>query len=851
MLDPARSAQTARRAAAAGMVLLKNEENALPLKKGGRVALAGNPPYFRGGSGSAEVFCSYETTFAQGLAQKAREGKIMLCEKAPTVIATLARLSGEGDDLYTVPGQYFLTEEEEAFFASLQKEETVERIILILNIPTVVDLSWIDRYSKIRAVLLAWLPGMEGGNAAADLLCGDQTPSGRLTDTVALAYEDYPSSLDFQPKSYFYSYEEDVYLGYRFFETFRKDRVLYPFGFGLSYTSFSVRCASFEAGEEQVSLSFAVRNTGSFAGAEVVQVYSGSPEESLLGRPAVELRAFGKTRVLAPGEEQTLYLSFSKKALAAFDDTGETGHLGAFVWEKGDYPIYFGANVRSLTRCGAVEFPALRVAEQRSLKLSVPLPRRLNAKGVYAPCWIGDQAGEAAAPCSPPGNSRFHLRDVAEGRVSMSSFLEQMTDEELINLASAQPPAFPRGTAGIGNLKKFGVPNAQTADGPSGLRKTVPTACFPCATLLACSWDPEILYEVGKAIGQEACHYEIDVLLAPGLNLHRNPLCGRNFEYYSEDPLVSGKSAAAFVRGVQSTGTLATLKHFAANNKEAWRAVASSQVSERALRELYLKGFEIAVKEADPAFVMTGYNLLNGTHVSAHTGLLNGVLREEWGFAGAVMSDWRVPERQWREILAGNNIKMPFGYPEELALTQKMLQKGRLSRTDLLQNAAAVCRAVMRTRRFRKGDLGRTFPVSEKTVLEGTVFTGVSSTGVGEKKSPEAPDGYVLGDTGKDKHDNDTFIYYDLLIPSPGRYRLSARIATPFPSTRFDILLDETPCARGIAPLSANGWDDWHSLPLGELELPPGEHRLTLFIRDEERERGVLLHCLSLEKVFP
>ncbi len=845
MFDKQNSIQTARNASAQGMVLLENSDNCLPLKKGEQVSFLGSKEYYRGGAGSAEVFCDYAITIEQGLKNKAEEGKLRLCENASKVIVSVARVSGEGDDWYAKKGQYYLTDEEIALFEELENSVAVKDIIVLLNIPTIMDMAWIKSYSKIKSVLIVWLPGMEGGNAVADILCGDITPSGHLTDTVAISYEDYPSSFEFEKKSNFYYYEEDIYVGYRYFETFKKDRVIYPFGYGLSYTSFEINKTDFTEKEDCIIVGALVKNTGNYNGAQVMQLYVNAPAGAL-NKPYVELKAFSKTKVLAPGEEQYVELCVEKKALASFDDTGVSGNIGAYVLEKGEYAFLLGDNVRDVKKCGSIIVAENTVTEQLSLKLSLPLDRIMNSKEEFSP--LCEMKNSSAKPCMDKPKKKYLLRDVYEGKVDMKTFLAQLSVEELVDISSAQPPAFPRGTAGIGNNKKYGIPNAQTADGPAGLRKTVPTVCFPCATLLACSWDKEIVYEVGRRIGEEGLFFQIDVLLAPGLNIHRNPLCGRNFEYYSEDPVISGKIAAAFVNGVQSVGMLSTIKHFAANNKEVNRYHSSSQVTERALREIYLKGFEIAIKESNPAFIMTSYNLLNGTHTSAHYGLLTGVLREEWGYTGATMTDWRVDERQWREIKAGNNIKMPYGYPEEIALAHTMLEKGRLSKAELLQNAEYILNAVMRSDRFERNDMGQMFEITSKTVLKGTVFTGVNSTGVGEKESEYSEFGYVLGDTCKDKHQNDVFIYYDLSVEASGEYDISCRIATPFDSTWFDAWVDEKEVIKGIRPISANGWDDWHTVPLGKISLSKGEHRLKFFIRDTEAQKGVLFDYMLLER---
>lgn len=846
MFDKQRSIEISRSTAAQGMVLLKNEDHLLPLKKGSRITMVGEDTYYRGGGGSADVFCDYVVTIGQGLQNKAAEGKLTLCDDSETAVAVFARNSGEEEDYYAVKGQYYPTDEELAFFEELEQNERIQQVVLLLNIPSVIDLTWIAKYPKIKAALIVWLPGMEGGNAVADVLCGDVTPSGHLTDTFAYDYYDYPSSLDFEKRQSAYPYEEDIFVGYRYFETFAPDRVLYPFGYGLSYTQFEMACQSFAVEDDGVDLTVSVKNIGDYHGAEVVQIYSSAPQ-GVLEHPAVELRAFGKTKVLAPGESQVLSFTIKKKELAGFDDTGITGCLGGFVLEKGEYTFFFGNNVRDRQSCGTLSVAKDEIVAKHSLKLTTPIDRRLSTNKKFVSAWIGEVETEQDV-IKPKPDRLYTLRNVADGEVDIYTFLAQLTDDELIELATAQPPAFPRGTAGIGNNKKYGIPNIQTADGPAGLRKTVPTVCFPCSTLLACSWDYDVAFAVGQNIAEEGIYFDIDVLLAPGLNIHRNPLCGRNFEYYSEDPLVSGKTAVAYVNGVQSTGMLCTIKHFTANNKEINRFHISSQVSERAMREIYLKGFEIAIKEANPGFIMTSYNLLNGTHTSAHHGLLTGIVRNEWGYQGAIMTDWRVPERQWREIKAGNNIKMPFGYPDEIRLVKEMLEKGRLERKELVTNAEYVLNSVMRSERFRVGNMGLCLTLEDEVVLKGAVFTGVSSTSVGEILSTDG-EGYVLGNTKKDKNNNDVFVYYDLDVKTDGNYAVSCRLATPFDTTRLDLLIDEEEIVTGVHPLTAQGWEDWHTLPLCSVTLTKGEHRLKFYIRDDERQKGISLNWIKLQKV--
>jgi beta-glucosidase-like glycosyl hydrolase len=332
-------------------------------------------------------------------------------------------------------------------------------------------------------------------------------------------------------------------------------------------------------------------------------------------------------------------------------------------------------------------------------------------------------------------NKNIMLFDVASGVNTLDEFISQLTNEELINLSQAQPSAFPRGTAGVGNIKKYGIPNPQTADGPAGLRKTVPTTAFPCATLIGCTWDEDLQYEMGKSVGYEGVMTGVDIWLAPGLNIHRDPLCGRNFEYFSEDPLISGRSAASIIRGAQSMGIISTCKHFALNNKEYNRLFSDSIVSERALREVYLKGFEIVVRESQPDCIMSSYNLINGIRASTNYNLLVGILRDEWDFKGAVMTDWRNVSHLWEEIKAGNNIKMPFGYPDEIELAIEMVKCGKLTREELEKSVKNVLKLIMKTSRFKNQDFGveHTILKENTTRIKAIEITGTSYTFTGSE----------------------------------------------------------------------------------------------------------------------
>ena len=569
-------------------------------------------------------------------------------------VVILGRSSGEDRENLLKPGSFYLTEEEKNMLALVTKH--FPDAVLLLNIGSVMDFSFLDDYS-FGAVLVLWQGGMESGNAAADLLCGDANPSGRLTDTVAMHYADYPSASHFGDKER-NEYYEDIYVGYRYFETFARDKVRYPFGYGLSYTTFEKTWKP--AGE--LSWQVTVTNTGNLSGRETVLLYASKPCGPL-GNPARELAAFEKTKPLAPGESQTLTLTLSREALASFDDAGLTGKKNCWLLLRGEYRFFLGGDVR-----GAVEIGALRVAEDTVVRQCVeaaapqaPFPilaiQELNGKTVSVSRRAAAKTADLKARILEnlpkevflTGDKGWKLKDVKEGRVSLDDFVGQLSLEELEALSRGGyimgHPLGAKGNAGIfggttESLRQKGIPPVVTTDGPSGIRLYDSCSLLPIGTLLACTYDKELLEELFTQVGHEMRARGSDVLLAPGMNIHRNPLCGRNFEYFSEDPLVSGQIAGAVVRGIQATGLSACPKHFACNNQEYNRWHNDSVVSQRALREIYLKGFEICVKESNPKNLMTSYNKINGVWGHYHYDLVAVILRREWGYRGNVITDW-------------------------------------------------------------------------------------------------------------------------------------------------------------------------------------------------------------------
>ena len=760
--------ELSRRAASEGMVLLKNQGDLLPFHTGQKLAVFGKAcvDYVKGGGGSGDVTVAYTRNLMEGLKIKEQEGKVEVFWPAAryyekeirdqyaqgycpgmtvepevpeelltqakaftdTAIITICRYSGEGWDRKSIAdkafaggdqslaqlsakifenGDFCLTEAEKKM---VEKVKTAfPHVAVVLNVGGMLDTSWFKEDEKISAVLLAWQGGIEGGLAAADILCGDVNPSGKLTDTFAGTLEDYPSSESFHESLDYVNYEEDVYVGYRYFESFpqAKEKVIYPFGYGLSYTTFEISVKDLKVEKDKVSVKAEVINLGKRAGKEVVQVYYSAPQGKL-GKPALELGAFEKSRLLAPGESQTMLLEFPVSSMGSYDDMGKISR-SAYVLEAGNYSFYVGNSAENLEKWGEPwNLGEDRIICQLTSKAApYHLPKRLTGDGSYEmlperklepePLGLPEKDMDLLEGMEPAdrgygqrirremkASEKHLLREVAEGKLSLEEFMEQLSDRDLAELLGGQPNTGVANTYGMGNLREYGVPNVMTADGPAGLRIKpqchVYTTAWPCATMLACTWNTRLVEEIGAAGASEVKENNIGIWLTPAMNIHRSPLCGRNFEYYSEDPLVAGKMGAAMVRGIQSQHVAASVKHFACNNKESNRKDSDSRVSERALREIYLKGFEIVVKESDPWTIMSSYNLINGHRASENKDLLTGILRDEWGFKGIVTTDWWTRGEHYKEAKAGNDIKMGCGYPDRLLMA---LEKGLITREEI------------------------------------------------------------------------------------------------------------------------------------------------------------------------
>ena len=760
-------------AAKEGMVLLKNQGKVLPLPRGSRVALFGKATfdYVKGGGGSGDVTVAYTRNLYEGLKEKGGHVEIFeelagfyrdnvkmqyaqgrgpgmtveptvpeeLMKKArafaDTAIISICRFSGEGWDRKSIydkknkaddtviagqeqkkdteievfeDGDFYLTHREKAMVEAVK--DSFPRVIVVMNVGGMVDTEWFAGEDRIQAVLMAWQGGIEGGMAAAELLIGEGNPSGKLSDTFAKRLEDYPSTINFHESDDYVEYTEDIYVGYRYFETIpgAAEKVNYPFGFGLSYTTFSLSVPVVEKDEQCLRIRVDVCNTGEMAGKEVVQVYYSAPQGKL-GKPARELAAFRKTRLLQPGETQSVALWFDIKDMASYDDLGKVAK-SAYVLEKGEYHFYVGTSVRDTVESDYVMVLEEDVVTEQLSPKMVPtqLGRRMLADGSFEELFQGEPVDTDASvfPSKLPEHkisgatpvvrrresyrlwdkpdNRLRLVDVAEGRATLEEFVAQLPDEELAELLGGQPNTGVANTFGYGNLPDYGVPNIMTADGPAGLRIVrqcgVYTTAWPCSSLLACTWNPELAEQIGAAGGAEIKENNIGVWLTPAVNIHRSPLCGRNFEYYSEDPYLTGKMAGAMVTGIQSNHVAATVKHFALNNKETNRRESDSRASERAIREIYLKAFERIVKEAKPWSIMSSYNIINGHRASENRELLEDILRGEWGFEGMVTTDWWTSGEHYKETKAGNDVKMGCGYPERLL---EAVKKGALTREEM------------------------------------------------------------------------------------------------------------------------------------------------------------------------
>lgn len=799
-----------KKAAAEGIVLLKNNRQTLPLARGSRVALygAGATHMVKGGTGSGDVNEREVVTICQGLldagytvtsrdwidaydriytdARAAWRDDIMKRTKedtsagnlaffmvysttpfftpdgpdvtktdADTAIYVLSRVAGEGADRFDQQGDYYLTEQEKKNIDDICR--LYDRVVLVINTGGPVDLSFVDQYENMDSILQLSQPGMEGGSALADVISGKLTPGGKLTDTWAFEYGDYPNAKTFSHINGNVDkerYEEGIYVGYRYFDSFQKP-VRYGFGYGLSYTDFQIDTVRVTASTD-VEVEVKVTNTGgTYSGKEVVQVYVSAP----LGTLEKEYRrlcAFAKTSVLAPGESETLKIRFPAYRMASYDDRS-----AEWILEDGSYGVWVGNSLEGSRMEALLNLADKKVIsrvknicplQEELRELSLPMEKREARIAADIEAGRGKGIPEIVLELSALETEVVDYAAAYEPEDDEAARIVSGLDvEQLIRLATGDPAkgqGSNLGSAGIsvpGSAGETstaaceqGVANIVLADGPAGLRLmqkyTVKDGqiqmppfeaslehgffaedyvaegtpyyqyctAIPVGTLLAQSWDEKLIEEVGAMIAEEMDRFGVTLWLAPGMNIHRNPLCGRNFEYYSEDPLVSGKIAAAMTRGVQSVpGCGTTIKHFACNNQEDNRMGSDSILSERALREIYLKGFEIAIRESKPMSIMTSYNLINGIHAANCFDTCTVAARQEWGFDGVIMTDWTTTENgedctASGCMRAGNDIVMPGQFSDHDNMRNE-LAKGTLKEEDLRRCITRLVRVILRS----------------------------------------------------------------------------------------------------------------------------------------------------------
>jgi len=695
-----------------GIVLLKNEDNALPFSAKDNISIFGRAQFefYRCGTGSGgSVHVPYITNLTDSLCEvsqsKGFEVNLELAElykdfisknpfdngggqwaaepwsqvdmpltpaivdaaasKSSKAVFIIGRNSGEDRDYKLIKGSWYLKDEEIANLKLVCQK--FDDVILVFNTSGIIETNWInsdDFSGKIKSVVYAWEGGQESGRACATILAGVVTPSGKLTDTIAYDIKDYPSTKNYGELQN--KYEEDIYVGYRYFNTFAKDKIMYPFGFGLSYTTFKSEVEDSKVNGTSVSVTVKVTNTGNtYNGKEIIQTYCAVPQGKL-SKPAVQLCGFAKTPLLEPGKSASVTIDFDLKQLASYDDSGATGSQFAWVLEEGDYIIYTGTDSLRLTEVTSVSVKEKLIIEQLEQCAAPVLEYKRLKAGKKLASGEYEQAYEAVplskvdmaeriksylpAELKPVDGKKIDFDDVKKDRSLLDSFIAQLSVKDLATMVRGEGMLSRKVTPGIAaaygglseSLHSYKIPVAGCSDGPSGIRMDTgkQASLMPIGTQLACSWNIPLVQELFECEGKELAENQIDALLGPGINIHRNPLNGRNFEYFSEDPFLTGKMAMVQVEGLYKGGSNGTVKHYALNSQEGHRRFTDSVVSERAIREIYIKPFEMAVKDGYLKSIMTSYNAINGHWAASNYDLVNTILRKQWGYKGLVMTDW-------------------------------------------------------------------------------------------------------------------------------------------------------------------------------------------------------------------
>lgn len=822
ILDWNQYTDTARQAVAEGCVLLENN-GVLPLKKDSCVSIFGRiqTHYYKSGTGSGGmVNVSHVTGIPEGLkewgvkvneelenvyAEWEKENpfdtglgwgmepwsqkEMPLSEqvvsdaskKSDVAVVIIGRTAGEDKDASFTEGSYCLTKVELENLRLVRK--VFDKVIVLLNAGGIMDMSFLDDAStKPDAVMYVWQGGMIGGLGTADVLTGKVNPSGHLTDTIAYAITDFLSDKNFGDEVR-NVYEDDIFVGYRYFETYAKDKVRYPFGYGLSYTTFEQSVSDFACHMDAGKITFkvTVKNTGKFSGKEVVQVYVKAPEGKL-SKAARVLAGFEKTSVLEPGAEETLSMEIGFDTFASYDDKGVTGNKSAWILEGGKYEVFVGNSVRTDCLAGSAEIP--------ETVLEVLQPVFENASNL-------EERIKANMPKEIPvtGDKGFKLKDVYDGKISLETFVAQLSDNELASIvrgegmgSSLVTPGTASAFGGVSaSLREKGLATCCCDDGPSGMRLDCGTKAFslPNGTMLACTFNKDLNEKLFEYLGLEMISNKVECLLGPGMNIHRHPLNGRTFEYFSEDPYLTGIIADAQLKGLRKNGVGGTVKHFAGNNQELMRRSVDSVISERALREIYLKGFEICVKTGSCDSIMTTYGKLNGTYTAANYDLCTTILRGDWKYEGIVMTDW------WASIEPGENGHAGTRHFDKMIRSQndlymvcpngetnaggdntlEALKEGTITRGELQRAAMNTCRYVVKSEAFKRtiGDGTEVEIINRPKDTDDVDMTNVEYKVLGDE---------LTFDLTEPESDMGSTYVFAFDIPEPGLYRITTRASS-------------------------------------------------------------------------
>lgn len=915
LFDNNKFAAVARRAVAEGIVLIKNE-NALPLPSNTKIALFGRSQfnYYKSGTGSggmvntkyvigarealeaddrfilndklSDIYKKWlenhpfdagegwasEPWFQQEM-EITEELAKSVAEESDVAIVVIGRTAGEDQDNSNMPGSYLLTEDEHNMLKNVCG--AFDKTIVLLNVGNIIDMKWVNQYNP-SAVAYIWQGGQEGGNGVLDMLSGDVNPSGRLTDTIAKDIKDYPSTKNFGGDKINIQ-QEDIYVGYRYFETFAKDKVLYPFGFGLSYTSFDIETLEFLYGNEESSFKIRVRNTGKYKGQQVVQLYVSKPQGAL-GNPARELIGFAKTKELQPNESEELIIVFTDYQLASFDDCGVTGFKSAYVKQAGNYEFYIGENVRTAELVASFEQEETTLVEQLSEAMAAieefdRLKPVLLENGAYEKKYEKSPVKQITSDTKRINNlpkeltqtedKGIKLKDVFDNRATMEEFICQLSDDELFSIVRGEGMSSPKVTPGCGgafggvtdSLLEKGIPIACCTDGPSGIRMDSGKSAFamPNGTCLACAWNLSLTEQLYNWEGLELRKNKIDVLLGPGMNIHRNPLNGRNFEYFSEDPFVTGMNASAQLKGMHKYNVTGTIKHFALNTQEAGRHSVEHIASERAIREIYLKGFEIAVKKGHAHAVMTTYGSVNGYYTSSNYDLVTQILRDEWGFKGIVMTDW------WAKggksfhgdnsdmaaiIKAQNDLYMVT--VSALDNTNKdnleiELKKGNITRAELQRSAINICNFVMNKPvfgRFTNTNNDIDIQLDTQVDEDEMTFDNIIDCRIGEEGQESISPSLI-------KTSRNSVNMISVSFKERGDYKLSMTVRANATSELAQIPLSIYRDKALLKMLTLTGEDkDWRTL-----EIPLNDCSMTFFLKLYFAQDGMEIKDITLSLV--